>query len=158
MLGFFIVLFVALGITFLFLFISYRNEALIKQERISEAKSAVRVKKAKYLQVMKKSNQMNTSAAEATRGMYEGIGSILRDSRGNENYGISVDLVAKLATEYENAQLELNTLIKEWNEFISKFPNFIYSSILKHQKEAYVDSERLNMSTSLSDDIDSDEI
>ncbi len=71
-------------------------------------------------------------------------------------YVTSVEMVERLASEYEKAQLYLNKLISEWNTFIDKFPNLIYSSILKLKKENYIDEGNLDMSTILSDTIDGD--
>lgn len=141
------VLLIVFGCTLL----GYRNKAHAFQEKIREAKSKVRVAKSKYVKVMDNSTRTNQSAT------VEGSGFVNGASGGiSGTYVTSVAMVERLESEYEKAQLYLNKLIGEWNTFIDKFPNMIYSSILKLKKENYIDEDNLNMSTTLSDTIDGD--
>ena len=138
-----------LGGVFAAYLLSYRNKALDFQERIRMAKSTVRVAKSKYVKVMRNSaatdstvNNASQCAAGLTNGGSGGIGG---------TFVTSVDMVNRLADEYQAAQLRLNFLVKEWNTFIGKFPNVIFSTVLRLKKEEYIDESKLEKSTELSE-------
>ena len=145
-----VVLLAVFGITLL----SYRNKALGYQEEIRAAKSKVRVAKSKYIKVMENSTRTNQAAGSV------GGGGLVNGGSGGMGgtFVTSAEMVERLATEYENAQLHLNKLISNWNKFIGRFPSLIYAAILRLKKENYIDEENLDMSTALSDTIDGDRV
>lgn len=147
-----VILLLVFGISLL----KYRNKALDYQEEIRAAKSKVRVAKSKYVKVMDNSTQTNQAAGSANgsaSGMVNGgSGGI------GGTFVTSAEMVERLASEYEQAQLYLNNLVSTWNKFIGNFPNLIYAAILRLKKEVYIDEENLDMSTSLSDNIDGNRV
>ena len=133
---------------------------------IAESKSNVRIRKGKYVQVMELTNKMNSTTSDVEGEFYlkstAGVGTnsfinLAGTPRMQENYQTSIELVLSLAESYEEAQSELNSLIKEYNTYISSFPTCIYARCLLAKKEQFVDNQNLQKSTLISDTIDSKE-
>lgn len=143
------------GIILLSWAIKFRNNAIKQKEEIESLKSKVRVVKAKYLNVLK--NAINTqNEANNSQGNAYGVanlggsGRFIGGASGSiNNFGNATDLVTSLANEYQYAQDSLNYAINKYNIYITCFPYNILANIFKFAKEGYIDSDNLNLSTSL---------
>ena len=131
-------------------FIKFRGTIVTFQEEIKRAKSRVRIEQNRYLKTLKNTvtNQENVSQngdANNARVFINGV------SGSAQKYATGTGMISELAFAYRNAQDELNSVIKEYNVFIGKFPNFIYAAIFKYSKEEYIDEENLDSTTTLSE-------
>ena len=158
-----IVLTVGIVITLLYVIViqiipllRFRNHVLRIKERINEAKSKIRIVKAKYLQVIRKTSTVNQDATTVMANAYKkgGKGSQISGAVGSisNNFTNSADIVLALAEEYEERQIALNELITEHNVVIKKFPNIIYAKILRYKIEPHIDFENLNEAYKLQDE------
>ena len=140
-----------------FFLITYRNKVVKIKEEIENAKSKIRIIKAKYLQVLRKTTETQKISLKTQSEAYNGAvnnthqGQMIGGAFGkiNDNFDDSSSLVVNLAEEYSSAQVKLNALIKEYNVMITVFPKSIFARILKYKKEEYVDSDNLEKSKTL---------
>lgn len=135
----------SLAICFLIVLIKFRNKVLEMKENIKKHKSQVRVAQNKYV----KSLQNTAFALGQDKTSEDGGGFMYGDMGSASKYNTNSSLVSDLAASYEEAQTLLNELISQYNSYICKFPNLILASILKYEKEDYIDEENLDMSTSI---------
>lgn len=154
--GYLILFFVIAGL-FGFWVLRFRNRVVRQKESIENAKSRVRILKAKYLQVLRKVGTTQKESNEAQGGAYY---------MANRNGGVrliggamgAVDskfeevgkLVVTLANEYQSAQQTLNELVNRYNVYLTVFPRIILTKMFGFKKENYVDSGNLSASTKLS--------
>ena len=151
-----ITLLAILAIVFVILMFKFKGKALIYREELKRAKSLVRIEQNRYLKTMKNTvaNQKNVAADNSGDGR---VGIFNGDLGSAQIYGVGSDMIENLALAYRNAQDKLNQVIKEYNIYISKFPNFIFAAILRYKKEHYIDEGNLDITTELSD-LDTDSI
>ena len=154
----------ALFIVFMIFLIRYKNKIVAIKEDINLAKSSIRIAKAKYVQVMNKTLTMHDKAS-SVEGEYmesvtagNGIKSVLGNLSMNPNYKDSMELIRRLADEYQKAQDRLNNLVNRYNREISLFPKTIFAKLLRYKKEEYIDNENLQLSSNLSDNIDEEDL
>ena len=156
----FLIIFLALVIVFIVTLFKYKNKVLDIKDEMQRAKSKIRIVKAKYVQVMNKTQAMHGKASGTEGEFYEkaygGNGISIFEGRMNQNYKDSIGLIEKLAGEYQQAQDFLNEIVRVYNHEISMFPKSIYAAILGFKKENYIDSDNLELSSNLSDTIDSE--
>ena len=152
---FIVILLIILGIVFLVWSLKFKNNVTLKKENIDSLKSDVRVVKAKYLNVLGKTidthESVNSSQGSAYReANSNGAGTFIGGARGSiDNFDRASQIVYNLANEYQRAQGSLNYAIKQYNTYISLFPNSILTHMFHYEKEEYIDSENLNLSTDL---------
>ena len=135
----------------------FRNKVISAKENIENAKSRVRILKAKYLQVLRKvgatQKESNASQGEAYSIANEnGSGSFIGGVIGSIDSSFEEvgKLVVSLANELQTAQQNLNDLVNKYNLYITAFPRVILTKIFRYKKENYVDSDNLAASTRLS--------
>lgn len=145
-----------LAIIFASRLIIFKNKVVNKKENIDKAKSSIRIIKAKYLQVLRKVGTTQKEVTEAQGNAYgianlNGAGAFIGGAIGeiDSNFEAAGELVISLAKEYESAQQKLNTLVNEYNVYITLFPQSILAKIFKCKKEEYIDSDNLDLSTRL---------
>ena len=135
----------------------FRNKVVRQKEGIENAKSRVRILKAKYLQVLRKvgttqkvSNDAQGEAYSVANG--NGSGSFIGGAFGSldSNFEEAGKLVVSLANEYQAAQQALNELVNQYNIYITAFPRVILAKLFRYKREVYVDSDNLDASTKLS--------
>lgn len=139
---------------FLITFLKYRNRVLVLKDLINQTKSKVRVLKAKYLQVLKKVENMqkssiNTQSEAYKNAVVEGVGTMVGGAVGriDDSLESSSKIIEQLANDYTEAQNELNRIINLYNKEILVFPKSIYASILGYKREQYIDEDNIDKST-----------
>ena len=143
-------------IVFIVKMFKFKGKVVEYQEKIKRAKSRVRIEQNRYLKTMK--NTVENQNKVSPQGESNGSTEIFIGSSGSaQKYDTGSKTISELAMAYKVAQDELNKVIMEYNIFISKIPNFIFASILKYSKEAYIDEANLDVTTTLSD-LDTDSI
>lgn len=135
----------------------FLNNVVHKQEDIDEAKSHVRISKAKYLQVLRKVGTTQRESNDAQGSGYyianrNGGGRLIGGAIGpiDSNFEGAGNLVVSLANEYQSAQQRLNQLVNAYNIYVGTFPRIILAKIFRVKPEDYVDSGNLDASTKLS--------
>lgn len=141
---------------FIICLIVFRNSVIEQKEGIENAKSLVRILKAKYLQVLRKVGTTQEVSNEAQGSAYHtanisGGGKFMSGAFGDidSNFDTISQLVLSLASEYQSAQQSLNDKIKWYNLYLTKFPRIILTKIFRYKKETYIDYDNLNESTKL---------
>lgn len=149
----FIILVVIAILAFLITFLKYKNKVMILKDRIDQSKSKVRVLKAKYLQVLKKvenmqKNSLNSQSEAYKNAVVEGVGVAVGGAVGkiDDSLQSSSIIIEQLANDYAEAQNELNRFINLYNKEILVFPKSIYASILGYKREQYIDEENIDKS------------
>lgn len=139
------------------LVVNFRNSVVNRKENIEQAKSRIRILKAKYLQVLRKVGTTQKDSNDAQGGAYytankNGGGRFIGGAIGavDSNFEEVGKLVVSLANEYQSAQQNLNNLVNKYNVYITAFPRIILTKIFGFKKEEYIDSENLDESTRLS--------
>lgn len=61
-----------------------------------------------------------------------------------------------MANAYQEAQLKLNGLVNDYNQYINEFPNVLLKLIFRFKNAKYIDSQNLDSSTKLSGFDDND--
>ena len=153
---YYLLLFLIILIIIIICIICFRNSVVQRKEDIENAKSEVRILKAKYLQVLRKTGktQLDSNIAQGyayqmanENGGGEFIGGAIGPIRSN--FKGSSKLVQSLADEYQRAQQRLNYEVKSYNIYITAFPRVILSKMFGYKKENYVDNDNLDASTKL---------
>lgn len=144
--------------------IGFRNTVIRKREDIRDAQSNVRIAKAKYLQVLRKTGT-TTADADSSQGnayknansSYQG-GKLIGGAVGNisSHFTPAGNLVLSLADAYQQAQLKLNGLVNDYNQYINEFPNVLLKMMFRFKNAKYIDSQNLDSSTKLSGFDDND--
>lgn len=158
-----IVIAVGLVVFFPIALIIFRNKVIRQKESIENAKSHVRILKAKYLQVLRKVGTTQRESNDAHGSAYytankNGAGRFIGGAIGplDSNFEEATGLVVSLANDYQSAQQRLNDLVNGYNVYITAFPRIILTKILGFKKESYVDSGNLSLSTKISGFDDND--
>jgi len=144
--------------------IGFRNMVIRKRENIRDAQSNVRIAKAKYLQVLRKTgtatidaDSSQGNAYKVANSSYQG-GRLIGGATGkiSSHFTLAGNLVLSLADAYQNSQLELNKLVNDYNQYINEFPNVILKTIFRFKNAKYIDSQNLDSSTKLAGFDDND--
>lgn len=144
--------------------IDFRNVVIRKREDIRKAQSNVRIAKAKYLQVLRKTGTASNEADSSQGNAYKTANSSFQGGRfiggavGNisSHFASAGDFVLSLANAYQEAQLKLNGLVNDYNQYINEFPNVLLKLIFRFKNAKYIDSQNLDSSTKLSGFDDND--
>lgn len=142
----FIVLLLLVGLIILLVL---KGKLIEAKEEINKQKSAVKIAKHKYLTALNKLNQADVAFNQAYKGNRN-------DSGYTNSYAVSASTVEKLADNLEKAQLDLNTLISEYNKKIKTFPSSVAAKIFKFKTEKLIDQEALDGSLELNNYDDSE--